>query len=370
MNIKVAPVEITEDEPFLNDKLNRKVEIENLTELLINIDSPVVLSLNAPWGMGKTTFIKLWNAYLKEKGIISICFSAWENDFAADPLIAFLGEMNSSFEKYLNLTGQRKKIWEKTKGIGIHIVKRSIPTIVKLGTSGILDMDKFIETEVSKIPEKIAQEAIELYNNTKKSIDEFKKNLATVLNTSSENNNPNTIIIFVDELDRCRPTYAIELLERIKHILDIPGINFVLSLDRTQLNHSIKAVYGSGMDSDGYLRRFIDFEYQLKSPDIESYTHYLYDLLKFDSFFQSRKKYSEFSYEWDHLSRVFILLAKAHKFTVREIEQFFTKIKLALLSTRSNNYFYPPLFMFLLITKEKTLTFIVTMSIQLVRLKK
>ena len=80
-------------------------------------------------------------------------------------------------------------------------------------------------------------------------------------------NREKTVIIFVDELDRCRPSYAIELLERIKHLFNIGGLVFVLALDREQLGHSIKAVYGNGIDSDGYLRRFVDFEYQLKNPE-------------------------------------------------------------------------------------------------------
>ncbi|MBK7493258.1 MAG: hypothetical protein IPI17_15895 [Nitrosomonas sp.] len=65
------------------------------------------------------------------------------------------------------------------------------------------------------------------------------------------------LFIFIDELDRCRPLYAIELLERIKHLFVYQGIVFVIATDTEQLKHSINAIYGSGFDSTTYLRRFL-----------------------------------------------------------------------------------------------------------------
>lgn len=67
-------------------------------------------------------------------------------------------------------------------------------------------------------------------------------------------------MFFIDELDRCRPTFAIELLERIKHLFDIQNIVFVLSIDKEQLEASTAAAYGSAINAPEYLRRFIDLE--------------------------------------------------------------------------------------------------------------
>jgi len=83
------------------------------------------------------------------------------------------------------------------------------------------------------------------------------------------------VIVFVDELDRCRPPYAIALLERIKHLFGVPGVVFVLGVDRDQLGHSIRALYGAGMDVDGYLRRFIDLAYHLPPASCEKFAIYL-----------------------------------------------------------------------------------------------
>ncbi len=65
------------------------------------------------------------------------------------------------------------------------------------------------------------------------------------------------IVIFVDELDRCRPSFAVQLLERAKHFFEVPNVVFVLLLNKPQLEAAIKGVYGSGIDAVTYLTKFI-----------------------------------------------------------------------------------------------------------------
>lgn len=69
--------------------------------------------------------------------------------------------------------------------------------------------------------------------------------------------------ILIDELDRCRPTYAVEMLETIKHIFDIPGVVFVLATDTEQLQHAVKVIYGSEFDAYTYLSRFFSRRFSL-----------------------------------------------------------------------------------------------------------
>ena len=73
---------------------------------------------------------------------------------------------------------------------------------------------------------------------------------------------PGPLVVIIDELDRCRPTYAVECLERVKHIMEIPGIAFVFGIDRTQLCDSVQHVNGN-VDASAYLQRFFDFELTL-----------------------------------------------------------------------------------------------------------
>ena len=75
------------------------------------------------------------------------------------------------------------------------------------------------------------------------------------------------LIVMIDELDRCRPSYAVELLKVAKHLFDVDKAVFVLAVNRDELTHSINALYGNDFDATGYLRRFVDIDFQLPNPD-------------------------------------------------------------------------------------------------------
>ena len=75
----------------------------------------------------------------------------------------------------------------------------------------------------------------------------------------------------IDELDRCRPSYAVELLEVAKHLFSVDRIIFVLAVNRDQLAHSVRALYGSDFDAEGYLRRFFDVDFQLPEPNRDAF---------------------------------------------------------------------------------------------------
>jgi hypothetical protein len=352
MEIKIRPIEIPKGNPFANDDLGRESEITNLTTLLVNIETPLVLALDAKWGSGKTTFVKMWVEYLASQSIISLYFNAWETDFANDPLIAFLGELNQTVLKVSGKDKGKQKIWEKTKKIGGHIAKRSIPVAVKLGTAGLLDIDKIVEDELSNLTKKVAEDAVVQYENTKNLVLQFKENLNELFKKNEGDDNK-SVFVFVDELDRCRPNYALELLERIKHLLDIKNLIFVLSIDKDQLCNSVKSVYGSELDAINYLRRFIDIEYLLKLPKRDKYLLSVYNKFGFEDFFESRKAYDAFRYEKDAFWKILNILADGFNLSLREIEQFLSKMYLVVLSTKENIHLYTPLLLTLVFLKEK-----------------
>jgi len=329
---------------------NRQPHVDNFSTLLENISSPIVLSVNAPWGQGKTTFLEMLHAQLVNKQHNSIYFSAWETDFASDPLQAFLGEINENIEALINGDEEKNKAWEITKKAGSHILRKGLPALIKVGTAGILDAEKIIEDESSKVMEGLTKDFLSEYTKNKEAISQFKSGVSKVL--SNEGSPSTRLFIFIDELDRCRPTYAIELLERIKHLLDIEGLVFVLAMDKVQLSHSVKGIYGAEFEALGYLRRFIDIEYTLPESDLDAFIDQLYINFGFNDFFQKRMQYQEFQYDKDHLKDTFKLLANAKKLSLREVEQLFAKINLVIQSTAENIHLYPSLLAFLIIAKE------------------
>jgi hypothetical protein len=90
------------------------------------------------------------------------------------------------------------------------------------------------------------------------------------------------LFIVIDELDRCRPSYAITLLERVKHLFSVDGVVFVIGTDTDQLRHSIGSVYGAGFDGKGYLQRFFDRTYRFAKPDNRKYVEQLLASNKID----------------------------------------------------------------------------------------
>lgn len=322
MVYKNQPIAINlADDIFQNDKLERKNAIEDLSSLLEVTNQSFVLALNSDWGAGKTTFVKLWQAYLqKEKGMRSIYFSAWEDDFSKEPLISILGEI----KKYINDNFREKsdvaQSFEKVKSFSGKVLKRGVPAFVKGMMGGLLDVPKGVEEAIGAITESTAKELIENYSKDKEITKEFKEAIQELL---SKLGDTKPFVIFIDELDRCRPLYAIELLERIKHIFGIDGLIFVLSIDKKQLVESIKSQYGN-IDAQTYLRRFIDMEYTLQNPSLDKFCTYLYyDVYKLDNAIKEKN----IAYYDDDLEML-QYCTKVFNLSLRDVEQVFIRLKI------------------------------------------
>jgi len=317
-------IEIDENDIFGNDKLDRENSIKDLSELIKSNIEPLVLSINASWGSGKTTFVKLWQTYLrKECDVNSIYFSAWEDDFSKEPLISILGEMNSYIERNFKVNTPISNGFNKAIKMSGKVLKRGLPAFIKGSTAGILDIDSGYENAISAISEESVKTLIENYSEDKNVLIEFKKAIEKVLNEMDESK---PFVIFIDELDRCRPLYSIELLERIKHVFGIKRLIFVLSIDKSQLSESIKSQYGN-INANSYLKRFIDLEYNLKNENLDNFCDFMYSKLDLENLLKSKGIEIEQNINFHHLS-VMKKLAQIFNFSLRDMEQIFTKISI------------------------------------------
>lgn len=140
------------------------------------------------------------------------------------------------------------------------------------------------------------------------------------------------------------------MLERIKHIFDIPKIVFVLSIDKVQLGNSIRGYYGSNLiDADEYLKRFIDIEYTLPDPDVNLFCDYLYDHYDFYSYFSSKERNSYFAegVEKEYFISMAQILFREKKLTLRQVEKIFNNTRFAINMFNPNEIFHPDLFFLL-----------------------
>ncbi|MGL4763179.1 MAG: KAP family P-loop NTPase fold protein [Sarcina sp.] len=244
---------------FDQDLLNRKEIAVKLTEIIKNKSDLNVLAIDSNWGTGKTTFINMWTDMLEKGSAYKedfevMYFNSWENDYINEPLLSLLDELNNQIK---DRDGKIKEFLSGTKENGIKGAKVVANLVMKIGSAGAVGTDDLKINDVD-----IFNRLTEIKNSKKELKEKLEKFQSKI---------DKKVIIFIDELDRCRPTYAIELLEIVKHIFDIDKYVFVISLDKEQLSHSIKTIYGNGMDSDGYLRRFFDLEYTLPNSKLKDY---------------------------------------------------------------------------------------------------
>ncbi|KDN14433.1 hypothetical protein BGI40_05945 [Snodgrassella communis] len=324
---KCQQVEIDAADPFKNDVLDRKANIEILTQFITSYEQSIVLCIDAGWGQGKTTFIKMWQQYLKNQDIPTIYFNAWESDYTDDALIALIGEIGLSIQE---LVGEDKTTAEKIIGriykLVANFTKAAAPTIANLGikaaSGGLISADE-ISTAFGNLSESLVKEQITQYEESRKTLGSFKEALSELARCYADGDAHKPLVIFIDELDRCRPNFAIEVLEKAKHLFNVDNIVFVLATDKTQLGHSIRAVYGQGLDVNGYLRRFIDFDYLLPSPVKSDYIISLAKQLGLDKYL-NRNIFSNYP-----LIRILKDIISLYNLTLREQEAFCNILNIA-----------------------------------------
>ena len=345
LNIKHHDIEIPPTSPFLNCKLNRKKYADVLTTILTSYGDGFVLAIDNPWGTGKTTFIKMWQQELKNQEIRTIYFNAWENDFENNSLAALLSELKTIENK--------KDAFKPLLKKGTILAKNLIPALVKAIASKYIDIKELpnlIENTV-KAGTEILEDEINIYTSKKEGIKDFKVELSKYVQNG---NNGKPLIFFIDELDRCNPNYAVEVLEQVKHFFSVSGIIFILSIDKQQLGNSIRGYYGSDqINADEYLRRFIDIEYSIPKPDTKEFCTYLYDYYNFDEFFQAseRIKHNELREDKSNFITFSSNLFSDNKLTLRQQEKAFSHARLVMKTFPFNSYVFPSVFLLIIYTK-------------------
>lgn len=258
---------------FDDDIYDRKVIADNLTKIIEAQDGTMVISLDSEWGTGKTTFVTMWKELLDRDEKYSsefetLYFNAWENDYIKDPLLALFSEIEEQIKDKKSFLREN---FTKLKKIIGSMSKIAARVAIKVGTAGVLDGENVnlgdnTEDTILALANQLGDISFKEVSMSKSLRTEFKKVISEMQIQSGKK-----VIFFIDELDRCRPTFAIELLEVIKHLFNIDNFIFVISIDKEQLSHSVATIYGQKMDTVGYLRRFFDLDYRLPYIDRKKY---------------------------------------------------------------------------------------------------
>lgn len=261
---------------------SRNSEIKDFVEALDTIEGNMFISLDARWGGGKTFYVRQIEKTLEyltmkkfgtddiqdelnkmkpyfvgtaleevalKNSYFPVYYNAWLYDDHTDPLLSLLYVVVKKCGKIINpqLTKEKSdRIKQMLQSIQVNFSFFSI--------NG--------EQVVNAVSNKNIFEEIQLAEDIR---NEVKLIFDEVIVEQAQK-----LVIFIDELDRCRPSYALEMLERIKHYFDDDRIIFVVSVNKEQLTHTITTYYGEGFDSTGYLNKFFDIEAYLPTLSINN----------------------------------------------------------------------------------------------------
>ena len=235
-------------ECFDDDAFGLKTFCHKLENYLIVdhefVEGSLVVSLNAEFGFGKSTFFKMWEndlvARLKEdkETPLTISLNAWESDYYDEPLVPVIGTLIEAIEKQIEDPEKDEK-FQKLKNAAKDVAWFALG----LAHSSIKEGLKVDVLQASKLAEGKREERGEAVEAARPDLlDDYQKRrhalskLKELLRGYFENDSPKAFV-FIDELDRCRPNYAVSYLETIKHVFDIHGLVFVLAVDYEHLEN-------------------------------------------------------------------------------------------------------------------------------------
>lgn len=310
--------------------IGRNTEIINFIRLLDSIKSNFSIAIDNDWGTGKTFFVKqvkmILDAYNEHsydyelsnleriKNVIDIkninlhlavYYNAWENDNQKSPLLSLIYEII----KVAKIDTNKTDIFiNKEK-----IIKDGLSAIVKhFSGIDIKELLKCVETEAKDIFKEIKGQ-----KSIKEQVDNILNNLLL--------EHGERLVIFIDELDRCRPTFAVELLEQIKHYFDNDKITFVFSTNIKQLQYTIKKYYGEAFEAKRYLDKFFDLTISLNEINVIEYFNFVNENSRGDMY--------------DYVCKEIV---KEYNFTLRDVIKFvqINKICIENLRKTKNEYLY------------------------------
>lgn len=302
--MKRATLEATDENVLKSIKgqnsAQRNLEIKDFISALDMIEGNMFISLDARWGEGKTFYVRQIEKALEYQTMkkfstedtndeldrmkvhftgteledidlgnsyFPIYYNAWLYDNHTDPLMSLLYVVVKKCGKIINpqLTKEKSdRIKQMLQSIQVNFPFFSING--EQVVNAVSNRNIFEEIQLAE----------DIRNEVKLIFDEAIVEQAQKL------------VIFIDELDRCKPSYALEMLERIKHYFDDDRIIFIVSVNKEQLTHTISNYYGNGFDSTGYLNKFFDINVYV--PPVESKKKNSYSIYGGRRFFEAMIK--------------------------------------------------------------------------------
>ena len=221
------------------DLLDRRTQVGVVTGVLGRASGPAVVMVNAPWGGGKTTFLRMCAEELRAAGVLVVEFNSWTQQYTTKPLLDLVGAISHQL-RTRNETGSDSDLREHAE-----------PLAEVFGRS------------------RNSRRLFASWDSAHESVRSF----STALEDAAAQHG--RIVLVVDELDRCRADYALGTLEALHHLFAVEGVVAVVGVSRDELCRSTRSLYGERFNADTYLRRFADLQIDLPAPTHKNLARFL-----------------------------------------------------------------------------------------------
>jgi hypothetical protein len=252
---------------------------ERLAMIVEGNDEPQVIAIDGEWGSGKSVFARQWAGLLRQRMTPVIEFDAFANDYNDDAFIALAGAVIAHAKEVQQGDdhGTIKIFIDKTAKVGRALIPVGVKLGVKALTLGTVDLSDgrdfeqameaaaadtgaYLEKELADRLNK-AQSATQMMKGFGEALSGLAKTLAEWERPEETDVKPRLVVI-IDELDRCKPSFALDLLEKIKHFYNVDGVSFVLVTNLKQIEAAVKGRYGADTDAATYLQKFISVRFR------------------------------------------------------------------------------------------------------------
>lgn len=311
---------VEKNEPFKNDLLGRKDIAQLWQDTLLKSGKHFVMAVDASWGMGKSYFARNWECKLLHDDYKVCYIDAFEYDFTDDPFMTITSNLIEAFEftELEEVSNKLNTFFRAFKGHLGAAVPALVGGVIKIVSNipqigGIADIGSSLTNAASKAVKEAknksmnpADEVLQSDLSYSATMIQFKDKLKELI---EKQNIDKPFIVIVDELDRCKPTYAIEFLEKLKHLFDIPNIIFILFINEKELVNAISHTYG--IDGKNYLGKFIQVfsrfnRYQYYNSHIWSYINKKY--LENDDYYKDifgNNLINDYIYLFEEMSHIY-----------------------------------------------------------------
>lgn len=267
--MSILPLQPNFDDGFTpeNDIFGRKKLYEQIKNIVsMSSDESIVLGLDDDWGNGKTSFVRMVEGEIAKHeadNINVIYFDAFKSDYQSDPLLAMISSIYSMIETNTNNNKFKQKFLDVSKAMAVSMLKHTPKALVGFLSAKLISNDMYdgikdsVTDALSEPLENYIQEKIESASKEISEVENFKAALENIYQITGKKT-----LFIIDELDRAKPDFSLGIIEKVKHLFDAKGFCFLLVMNRSQFEETIKVTYGN-INTSVYLNKFVHMWFKL-----------------------------------------------------------------------------------------------------------